>query len=51
MSAVEYHFICALPSFYSKFVVGRLLASSIYVFDRAGTEQEILAFVRAVDYQ
>lgn len=51
MSAVGYHFIGILPSFYSKLVVGRLLASSIYVFGRAGTVQEILASVHAVDYQ
>lgn len=51
MSAVGYHFIGALPSFYSKFVVGRLLARSIYVFGRAGTAQEILESAHAVDYQ
>ena len=51
MSVVGYHFIGALPSFYSKLVVGRLLARFIYVFGRADIVQEILASAHAVDYQ
>lgn len=49
MSDLGYLFICALPSFHSKFVVDRLPASSRYVFGRADIVQGILACVSAVD--